>query len=196
MTYRSEGGSIVLVVVFWIRNQCVSLICWRGLFMRVSLSPQTQFQPRHVPDSFWRLWQSNLQVDSAAHNANSLALNVLDEHSHPCFSVQSPVSLPIMWQVPLQKGSPNMHLDGKYLRISLKSTLLSLHLKKGSKIQNFSFSWFAYMHFPPVVQIPEVWPKTTQLMVHIELPVVLTKNQLHRNPAWLNCKIKAKIKHW
>ena len=55
---------------------------------------------------------------------------------------------------------------------------------------------FAYMHSPADVQIPEVWPKTTQLTVHIELPVVLTKNQLHRNPAWLNCKIKAKIKQW
>ena len=130
---RSEGGWIVVVVVvmfFWIRNQCVLLILWRGLFMRVSLSPQTQFQPWHVPDSFLRLWQSNLHVDSAAHSPNCLALIVSDEHSHPCFSVQSPVCLPIIWQVPLQKGSPNQHLDGKCLRISLKLILFSLHLKK------------------------------------------------------------------
>ena len=89
----------------------------------------SHFHPLHSPVPFpWR-WQSNLQVDSAAHNANSEGLRNSSEHSQPSPNSQDPVLRPMALHVPSQNDLPNVHLEGKSSRNALKSMSFSLHLK-------------------------------------------------------------------
>jgi len=123
-----------------------------------------QFQPSHFPVAFPLAWQSSLQVDSAAHRANSVGLRKAVSHSQsnkPSFFVQIPVFLPIELQVPSQNESPRLHLEGR-------------SAFKFFKLIDFSLQW----QVPSSSQTPEVCPSSTHPAVQTGFPKVHLKPAL------------------
>lgn len=136
-------------------------------------------------------WQSNLQVDSAAHKANSEGLKNSSEHSQPSPYSHEPDLRPMALQVPSQNDSPSVHLEGNSSLKALKSMSFSLHLKnqRNTKSKNCFSRFFVniYQHSLSSSQVPLDCPKTTQLAEQAKSPMV------HRNPACVTATIPDKI---
>jgi len=113
--------------------------------------------PKHCPVAFPCLWQSSLQVLSAAQRANCLGDINWSLQTHSVFpSWHVPPCLPRLWHVASQNFGPRLHRDGSNLSRLLSVIDFSLQLQ--------SSSWS---------QTPLVWPNATQLAVQAALPPIL-----------------------
>merc|ERR1719427_434948 len=122
-----------------------------------------QDHPKHWPVANPCLWQSSLQVDSAAQSANSLGEIYSSLHSQlvaPSLE-HVPVTRPRALQVATQKGRPRWHREGRRLLRLSRLILFSLQMQS-----------------PSASQIPLVCPRPTQLAEQASSP------REHLNPAW------------
>lgn len=128
------------------------------------LDSQLHTQPSHWPEPCPLVWQCILQVEAAAHSANSVGDRYSSEHSQsfpPLSVVHFPVFRPIELHVPSQNDSPRSHLEGRSALMSSKLISRSLH-----------------QHFQSSSQMPEVCPRAAHPAEQAQLP-----NE-HLNPAW------------
>ena len=95
-------------------------------------------------------WQSNLQVDSAAHKANSEGLKNSSEHSQPSPYSHEPDLRPMALQVPSQNDSPSVHLEGNSSLKALKSMSFSLHLKNQRNCRREFLKYFSILEFTSI----------------------------------------------